>query len=176
MTTTYRDRQTAENKLRYNGFVFNFDLVAASPQNRKQRRAVSSAQRREASEELQTMTREIEVAQLGAEFWNVGTFPISIILEEAESEFEALTPPRTKYPKEPVTVLPGIPIRMCDERIPLNPHIECGRLEGRLKMRIRYGHPGKERHTLDVRVKRVDILMDPNGFYRGNATEWESEG
>lgn len=172
-TAAYRDRKTAENKLRFNGTIFNFDLVPVSLPNRKQRRATSSAVRREARDELQPIVRELASVQLGAEFWNTAMFPISVILEDAESEFEGETPPRTKFPKEPSPVLPGVPIRICDTKIDLNDSVECGKLEGKLRLRIKYGKPGEERYTMELKMRRVDIAMELNGFYRGNQTEWE---
>lgn len=169
----YKERTTPENKLRFNGCVFNFELAQTPQPNRKQRRATASATRRDAQDELQPQVREITIAQLGVELWSSATFPLSVILEDAESEFEGETPPRTKYPKERSPVLPGVPFRVCDTRMTLDNAVECGRLEGKCRFKIKYGHIGKEIYTMELRMRRVDILMDVNGFYRGNQVEWE---
>ena len=141
--SVYRERKSPLNKLRFNGTVFNFDLIPTRT-DREQRRAVASASRKaRPPADLKPLVRELKTGQLGVELINTATFPISMLVEFAESEIEGMTPPRTKYPKEAVVILPGVPVRACDERIELN-NLKCGRIEGKLKMKVRYGLPGND--------------------------------
>jgi hypothetical protein len=166
----YRERESAEGKLRFTSTVFQYDLIPFKP-NRPQRRAAGQQYGVKAII-LEPSIRHIENGQLGVEVFNGGTFPLSVILEAADTAIENKTPPRVQYPKPASLLLPGLPARICDERISLN-SMECRRLEGRCYMSIRYGRPGKERYRLDLRLKKVDIHLQPNGMYAGNYTEWE---
>lgn len=171
--SAYKERKSPQNKLRYQGTIFNFELVPIR-KDRAQRRANASAERKVTPPaDYKPVIRELSLGQLGVELYNSASFPISVILEMADSGIERMTPPRTKYPKTSVTVFPGVPIRMLDEKISLD-KLQCGRIEGKLYMIIKYGLPGKEIYKLDIRIRKIDIMIQSNGFYSGNVTEWES--
>jgi hypothetical protein len=168
----YRQSSTPEHKLRFNGTIFNFDLVHV-PNSRLARRASESVSRRKIPPaNSQPLIRELENGQLGVELINYATFPISVFIESAESGIEGHAPPRSKYPKDKIIMFPGTPMRLTDERIPLD-KLKCGRIEGNFDIKIKYGLPGKEVYELHFQAKRVDILMHENGFCGGNYTEWE---
>jgi hypothetical protein len=167
-----KERKTPLNKLRYNGTIFHFDLFPISD-NRRSRRLNSSVSRKATlPSTVEPIVRELEIGQLGVELFNTADFPISLIVHSAETEIENCTPPRTQYPKPAITVLPGIPVRVVDERITLN-RLKCGRLEGKMHLKIMYGLPGKEIYDLDINAKRVDVLLQENGFCAGTSTAWE---
>ncbi len=69
--------------------------------------------------------RQIYRMQLGCQFINTATFSISIILTSAETEVQHMTPPRTQYPKPAIRAMPGITIKIVDERIIMN-NQPCG--------------------------------------------------
>lgn len=171
--SAYRQKETPEGKLRYNGTIFNFDLFPV-PDNRKTRRVTASAGRRVIPTNVEPLIRELQYAQLGIELINYADFPMSLIVESADTEVEGKTPPRARYPKPPITVLPGIPVRVCDDRIDVD-RLKCDRLEGKMRIAIKYGRSGKEIHELKIRAQRVDVLMQPNGFCAGTHTGWEED-
>jgi len=170
-STAYKQFHDPANKLLYNATIFNFDLDSIS-HNRKARRANPIRQQGNATIYLRPPERTLLRGQLGIQVVNSANFPISIILEAAETEIEGNTPPRHKYPRPAVTALPGIPITVCDLPIPLNGR-RCDTLQGKLYMTIRYGLPGKENYKLEIRARRVDIMLSPNGFLSGVNTSWE---
>jgi hypothetical protein len=170
-SAAYKQFHDPLNRLRYNGTIFNFSLVSI-PNNRQTRRITKPQTRAMSVVHLRPIERILSEGQIGIDLFNSATFPISIISESAETEIAGLTPPRTKYPKPPITVLPGIPVRVCDAIIPLN-NMPCDVLEGKIFMSIKYGLPGKEIHKLEIRAKRVDIIMQSNGVYSGTQTSWE---
>jgi len=106
--------------------------------------------------------------QLGCEFINTATFPISIIVESVETEVELMTPPRTQYPKPATRVMPGVRIKIVDERIIMN-NRTCSNLTGNIDMKLKYGLPVKERFDMELKGG-VDINCNPNGVVTGIKT------
>ncbi len=167
----YRERKSPLNKLRYNGTIFNFDLVSVTTNRKARRTHVAVNTRTKLPSTVEPLVRELENGQLGVELVNFANFPISLIVHSADTEIEEFTPPRTQYPRPAITVLPGIPIRVCDTSIPLK-GTKCDKLEGKINLKIKYGLPGKEVYDLDIETKRVDVLMHANGFCSATYTVW----
>jgi hypothetical protein len=108
----YRQWKSPEHKLRFNGTVFNFDLVHV-PNNRRARAANASlARKAHLPATVEPLIRELGSGQLGVELINYASFPMSVFIESAESEIEGHKPPRSKYPKDKVTIFPGTPVRI----------------------------------------------------------------
>jgi hypothetical protein len=114
--------------------------------------------------------RTLEKGQVAVELTNDATFPLSFILEAAETEVEGLTPPRTPYPKDAITVLPGNKIRSQDSAIILN-SLPCGRLTGKMDYKIRYGLPGKEKYEMRLKAN-LEINMETYGFVTSVSSAW----
>jgi hypothetical protein len=109
--------------------------------------------------------------QLGVEIRNDATFPISVILENAESEMEGLNPPRSKFPKQATIVVPGMVVRISDEAIEME-NMPCQKLIGKLDFKIKYGLPGKERFELHLKATS-EIHLQPFGIITAVATNWD---
>jgi hypothetical protein len=135
-----QERKNPEHKLKFVGPHLGVDFI-------KQRGSVTQ--------------RKIEHAQLGCQFRNDATFPISLIVEYADTELEDVTPPRTRYPKPPVSIGPGGLISTFDSRMEMNGY-PCGPLSGKLDIKIRYGYPGHEKFVLHTKGL-VSIAMDQRG-------------
>jgi len=116
--------------------------------------------------------RQIEKIQLGVEIRNDATFPISVILESAESEVEGLNPPRSKYPRPATTIIPGMVVRISDEAIDME-SMPCQKLTGKLDLKIKYGLPGKERFELHPKATS-EIHLQSFGLITSVMTNWEN--
>lgn len=158
---TYRDRKSPRNKLLYTGTAFNYDL---KPMERRARRAAATGA---------IQARLLDKTQIGVFMHNSAPFPISAILESAETEVEGMKPPRSLFPRAPVTITPGNTVIIADDPIPMDGHI-CEKLEGHMSITIRYGLPARENLTLRFRG-RVEALMRPEGFLQGIYTHWDAE-
>ena len=155
---------TPEHKLRYSGTAINYDLLD-NPANRQQRRAADTPKG------TQIIPRHLSKIQIGIHLFNTASFPISAYLEKAETEIEGTTPPRSTYPKKPVTIMPGSNILLADE--PINVNIECGRIEGKMDISIKYGKPGNEKFLLHFKGK-VEAFFVKEGWMQGNYTHWDT--
>lgn len=160
-----REIKTPLNKLRYTNTLVNYELV---PLNRRTARAKDKL-----SEQNKGLLRHIDKVQIGVSLRNIANFPISVILENAETKMEGKEPPREKYPKKPTILLPGNTLWISDAAIPME-NIPCEKLEGEMKIKIRYGLQGKENFSLDFNGK-VEALMQPVGFVTNIYTTWDSE-
>src|SRR5439155_15172519 len=89
-------------------------------------------------------------------------FPISCILQSAETDIEGIEPPRSAFPKSAAVVPAGDKIRIVDDRIQLE-KMSCHRLTGNIDLLIKYGLPGKEHFELHVKGG-VDIVMEKYGL------------
>lgn len=162
-SSEYRERKNPLNKIIFVQTAFNLDLVVDTGLNRKQRR----------SQQPGTITlpaRHIEKAQLGVELRNDATFPISMFLESADSTLMDFTPPRSHFPKPPTILYPGLVVRVVDDPIDMG-GIAAQNLSGTLKMKIRYGLPGKERFEMNFNAT-AEIHIQPFGIITGINTQW----
>jgi hypothetical protein len=153
---------TPAHKLRHVGTQINRDLTAES---RKDRRAAHAGV---------VVQRYLEKIQVGVMLQNAGHFPISAILEKANTEIEGLTPPRSEYPKAATSVLPGTQVFVGDVPIEVD-GMTCGRLEGRMDLTIKYGEPGNEKHTL-VFAADIAVFMRADGLIEMIHTNWSAQG
>ena len=157
---TYRDRTTAEHKVLYQGTHVGCDLTELP---RKARRAQATGL---------TPARTIEKIQVGVYLMNAARFPISVILQDAETEIEGETPPRTMFPRPPTVIVPGNTVFVVDDAIPMHGHV-CEKLDGRMKLALRYGLPGKEKYLMHFSAK-LDLVMRPDGVMQQIMTNWDS--
>lgn len=95
--------------------------------------------------------RTVQYAQLGVLIHNTATFPLSFIVQSAESSVEGVTPPRTSYPRPATEIPPGMIMSTSDERMDMN-EMPIKDLQGKLSMRILYGLKGREHLALDVDI------------------------
>lgn len=150
----YIERKNPRGKLRFISSAVGLDLVPLAEPSRAQRRAGGHQA---------LPQRYIDRIQVGVEVTNEATFPISVILEYAESEVEDITPPRTQYPKPAIAVPPRVTMRLMDERMSMN-NMPCHNLVGRYEIRLKYGLPGKERFefnqaaSLEIHLHRFGIV------------------
>lgn len=157
----YRQRKSPVNKFLYAGTAFNYDL---KPMARQARRAAATGA---------IQARLLDKAQIGVYMQNSAPFPISAFLETAETEIEGIKPPRSLFPRQSVTILPGNTVLMADDAIEMDSHV-CEKLEGRMDLKIKYGMPDDEKHELRFRG-RVEALMRPEGFLQGTYTHWDPD-
>jgi hypothetical protein len=157
----FRDRKSPLNKILYTGTAVNYDLKAMPRQSR----------RAAATGILQA--RILDKMQVGVFMHNSAPFPISAILEDAETEMEGLQPPRSLFPRAATVIVPGNTVLIMDDPIDMDGHI-CEKMEGRMNMKIKYGYPGKEKFTMQFKG-RVEALMRPEGFLQGTYTHWDSD-
>lgn len=162
-----RVQNSPQNKLAVKT-IFNCDLTPREAPlfgNRHQRR---SALAREAPKMLSSSqidpsaNRTMDKAQLGVEITNNAFFPISCILQSAETEVEGEKPPRSEFPKKAALVRPGGSIRIQDDPIPMD-EFPCQRLAGKMDIFILYGRPGAEIYELRAKGT-VSIVMESFGF------------
>ncbi len=156
----WKDSKNPQHKLIYVCTAVNYDLL---PLNRHQNRQSPKS----------TVVRKLDKTQIGVALRNNAGFPISVILHSADTEMEELKPARTPYPKSPTIVLPGNTMHIMDTPIPMNA-LPCAKLEGKMKLEIKYGLPGNEVYDLNFNA-RVEALMQPVGFINGIYTHWESD-
>ena len=129
------DRKSPLNKLLYAGTAVNYDL---KPMARQARRAAATGA---------IQARLLDKTQLGVYMHNSAPFPISVILENCETGMEGMKPPRSLFPRKPTSlIVPGNSVLIADDPIDMDSHI-CEKLEGFMDMKLRYGLPGKEKHT-----------------------------
>lgn len=161
----WREKNSPLNKIHYSGTLVNYDLV---PPNTAQALLKKSTKQNIAH------TRKLDKTQVGVALQNYAAFPISIILASAETKMEGKKPPRpeTPYPRPPVMLLPGNTVMMMDDPIAME-GLECQKLEGEMKLKIKYGFLGKEIYELNF-AGRVEAMMRPEGFITGTYTHWES--
>lgn len=140
----YRERRDPLNKLRLAGWNIEHDLLPTDRGNPGARR--------------------LNTVKFSVEIHNEASFPISFIVENADSEIEGRHPPRKKFPEPPILVLPGSGVTYVDD-----PAIDMGGMEcdgelknGRIDFRFRYGLPGKERYDFHVQG-RVECTFARNG-------------
>jgi hypothetical protein len=158
---SYRQRKSPLNKFLYAGTVFNYDL---KPMARQARRAAATGV---------VQARLLDKAQVGVFMHNSAPFPISANVEFADTEIEGIKPPRSLFPRQSVTILPGNTVIMADDPIPMDGH-PCEKLEGRMNLTIKYGFAGKQKYELHFRG-RVEAMMRPEGFLQGTYTHWDPE-
>lgn len=147
----YLERKNPLGKLRFIKSHVAVDLSPGPSPNRQQRRAGIQPQG----------VPRVDRAQLGVQVQNRADFPLSVILERAESEIEGVTPPRTQYPKPAVQVPPGATINVADTRMDIN--LQAERLMGKYKITLKYGLPGKEHFEL-THATTVEIKVHPLGI------------
>ncbi len=174
----YLERKSPQNKLIFVGTYFQVDLEPTNmPQlsaNRQQRRAQTA--RRQPTQQLSStqimvgVNRNIDRGQVCVDLRNTASFPISMILETAETEVADFTPPRSQFPKPGVIVSPGSTVRICDDRIEMD-GVQCGRMAGKMDFKIRYGLAGKEHYELRLWAN-LDIQMETFGFISMVRSEW----
>jgi hypothetical protein len=114
--------------------------------------------------------RTIDNAQIGVGIKNTALFPISILLAGAKTEIGGLTPPRSDFPKAPSTLSPGAAFTIMDDIINMA-GAPCGRLAGKLDMRIKYGLPGREKFELRLEGD-IDVVMERFGLITQVGISW----
>jgi hypothetical protein len=107
------------------------------------------------------LVRTIDKMQVGILVQNVGRFPISIILFEAETELDGITPPRVRYPKLPADCHPSSTHMLTDEIIDMKSR-KCADMQGRLDMKVKYGNRGNEKYELHIKGT-VFVKMSADG-------------
>lgn len=161
-----RERKNPQNKLKYLP-IFQCDLNIAPMAlsgNRLQKRAQRSQPQQtiSATQLSPQVSRTLDKGQIGVEIVNHATFPISAYLQNAVTEIEGITPPRSTFPKPAFLIPAGGTVRICDDRIELD-EMPCQRLAGKIDLVIKYGLPGKEHFDLCVKGG-LDIIMEHFGF------------
>ena len=158
-----RMQLSPQNKLLHK-VIFHHDLtpreaplIGTRQQRRAQERQILSK-----SQVVPNVNRTLDKSQLGLELTNNAFFPISIILERAETEIEGETPPRSVFPKPPAIIEPGQSMRVLDDSISME-EIACQQLGGKIDILIKYGKKGSEKFELHVKGA-VKIQMESNGF------------
>lgn len=161
-----RIQTSPQNKLIYK-VVFHHDLTPCEAPligTRQQRRANArqASQMISKTQIVPNVNRTLDKGQLGVEVTNNSYFPISVILEKAETEIETETPPRSTFPKPPGIIPPGQSIRLMDDAIPMD-QIQCQPLGGKVDLVVKYGNKGSEIFEFNVKGS-VKINMESNGF------------
>jgi hypothetical protein len=157
----YRERKDPSHKLAVTRTLFNFDLVTISGPNRRHRRSAAAQGGAPAVPAFRNFTK----GQLGIEIWNRASFPMSLIVETAETEIEELKPPRAKYPKPPVIIQPGQTMWVHDDAIEMDSML-CENLGGEMDITLKYGLPRKEHFEIHHKGT-VEIFMEPYGLLKG---------
>lgn len=180
----YIQRKNPLDKMRYMETSFLCDLrpaplpMASNAQaNRQQRRAASSQKARKqpqrilrSSEISVGVNRELDKCVIGITVKNEASFPISCLMYMARTEMEGLTPPRTEFPKDKMTILPGASVTFRDAKIDMQGK-PCGRLSGNMDIWLKYGLPGKEHFDLKFKAT-LDIQLEPFGLVVAVHTKW----
>jgi hypothetical protein len=151
-TSEYMERKSPFGKLRFIQTAVGIDLTGIAQPTKPQKITNIS----------QLPKRTIDKMQLGIDLQNTATFPISILVVAAESEIDHLTPPRSHFPKGPMLILPGVIMRITDERIEMN-NKTCEKLVGSYDLQLKYGLPGKERFDLR-HASSLEIHIQPFGM------------
>jgi hypothetical protein len=144
----YIERKNPQNKLTYLGTHLNRDLHPTPVPvfgNRRQRLAQKAqGQDKQTLTDQQMMVgvrRTLDKAQIAVQVQNNATFPISVILESAETEIEGFKPPRGKFPKERTVIFPGNPpVFVSDDAIEMEEY-ESQRMAGKIDWVLKYGLP-----------------------------------
>jgi hypothetical protein len=159
-----RERNSPQNKLIAKAII-NRDLTPReSPLlgNRKQRRAQHGLQTMLSSTQVTLgVNRTLDKVQVGIEVTNNAHFPISVILESADTEIETEKPPRSHFPKPSAICPAGTSIRIMDDAITMD-EFPCQRLTGKMDMLVKYGNPGNEIFEMHVKGS-LDISLEPYG-------------
>jgi hypothetical protein len=135
------ERKNPENKLTVVGPMVGIDYVKQKSSN---------------------AARRIERAQWMFAIRNDAPFPISIIIESAETEIEELKPPRAKYPKSPVLLGARGLLNIMDDPIDLRGR-QCGNFVGEADFTVKYGYPGKERFVLRIKGAMLAAMLANGG-------------
>jgi hypothetical protein len=158
----YRERRTPLNKIVVLGVQVPVSLTPTPlllpylVGNRRQRRSQAAGPVTTPPPMLSDSTvapgikRTLKGAQVGVLLRDNATFPISCILENAETEIATLKPPRSRFPKESSTLSPGATFVITDESIDMA-EVPAGKLTVKLSMLVSYGLPGKEIYDLSLR-------------------------
>jgi len=156
----YLERKNPLNKLQITKTLFNYDLVPITPPNRHQERATPKR-----GTPAVPAFRHFVHGQLGIEILNRASFPISIIVEDAQTEIEGVEPPRVKYPRPPTIIHPHTTMWVHDGRIDMKNSV-CDDLDGKMDIKIKYGLPGEEQFDL-TQKGTVEVFMEPFGYLKG---------
>ncbi len=179
----WRERKDPLNKISVVGTYFAGELAPAplpiSPPagNRHQRRAQIAQPQGPVrilppNALVAGVPRTLDGGQISVEIKNSASFPISVILQNAATEVDGKTPPRSVFPKPAGTIPPGGRARVPDERINMN-GTPCGRLSGKLDMLIKYGLPGEENLELRL-IAELDIVMEDFGLVTQVLAGWRN--
>jgi hypothetical protein len=114
--------------------------------------------------------RKLRQMQIGVELQNRSFSPMSLFIANAETESEGLFPPRTNYPKPPITILPGGLVRCIDLPIDMK-ETPCGRLSAKMSIKVKYGMQGDEDEELNFSAV-LDIGLQPDGTQMHIFTHW----
>jgi len=115
--------------------------------------------------------RHISELQIGVLLQNISHFPISIIVESANTECNGKKPPRITYPLPAFELLPNNVAAITDGSINME-GTPCQAIECILKISIRYGKRGKEKYKMSFNGK-VTANIQPNGQLLGNYIQWD---
>ena len=154
--TEHQIRNSPVDKLRFVSAISNPTLA---PHNRKARRTESDQ-------------RHMSQFQVGVVLQNISHFPISIIVEFADSECSGNKPPRIDYPLPAFVLLPNNIATIADGLIELK-GLPCQSTDCTLKLTIRYGRVGKEKYKASFNGK-ITAHIQPNGQFLGNYIQWDA--
>ena len=153
----YRERKDPSHKLAVIKTLFNYTLAPVPGPNRRHRRSAAA----QGGAPAVPAFRNLIKGQLGIEVWNRSSFPMSLIVQAAETKVEELEPPRVKYPKKPVMIQPGQTMWVHDEPIDMGDML-CDNLEGEMDITVKYGLPGRENFEIHWKGT-VEIFMEQYG-------------
>jgi hypothetical protein len=88
----------------------------------------------------------------------------------AETELSTLKPPRSSYPRPAIQVSPGAIINASDDIIDMN-NIPAGPINGKVKMTIKYGLPGREIYELHLNGD-IAVFIEDYGLVRQSGVSW----
>lgn len=177
----YIERKNPLNKIRYVGTDFGCDLHPAQVPAQLNLPNLNRQSRRAATKQKQSrdlgpteihpgVPRTMDKAKIGVTVKNVATFPISCLMDMAQTDVEGITPPRGQFPRDRMTLLPGSIVTFRDDTIEMDGH-PCGRLTGNMDILLKYGLPGKENFELKFKAV-LDIHMEAFGVVTSVHSRW----
>lgn len=107
----------------------------------------------------------LEVVQFAVNLRNVAPFPMSYIVEEITSSAEEKVNPSPMHHSKGGIIGAASDGLFRDAAINMERRPLSSALQGRVRFRIRYGHPGAEKYTISRNVEVVASLVSGAGVY-----------
>lgn len=104
----------------------------------------------------------VETIRLGYNLENKATFPIQFEVVELKTSVNNLTPSKTEYENNTISIYANGSGWFEDYDINIPAQITNKTVEGHLRTQLKYGRPGKLKHELNM-VKRLYIRFDDKG-------------